>query len=59
MVRSKRRSLRTLRDYGIALLKRLDAMFAHSTHSLDEEGPEEMYGEGLFHNNHSSNYREW
>ena len=47
MVRSRRRSPRTLRDHGIALLKRVDVVFAHSTHRLDEEGLKEMYGEGL------------
>jgi hypothetical protein len=47
MVRSRRRSPRTLRDHGIALLKRLDVVFVHSTHSLDVEGLKEMYGEGL------------
>ncbi|EDR06577.1 uncharacterized protein LACBIDRAFT_328829 [Laccaria bicolor S238N-H82] len=47
MVRSRRRSPRTLRDNGIALLKRLDVVFVHSMHSLDEEGLKEMYGEGL------------
>ena len=47
MVRSRRRSLRTLRDYGIALLKRVDVVFVHSTHRLDDEGLKKMYGEGL------------
>jgi len=47
MVRSRRRSPDTLRDHGIALLKRLDVVFVHSTHSLDEEGLKEMYEEGL------------
>lgn len=47
MVRSRRRSPRTLRDHGIALLKRLDVVFVPRTHSLDVEGLKEMYGEGL------------
>ena len=47
MVRSRRRSPRSLRDHGIALLKRVDVVFVHSTHRLDEEGLKEMYGEGL------------
>ena len=47
MVRSRRRSPDTLRDHGIACLKRLDVVFFRSTHSLDEEGLKEIYGEGL------------
>jgi hypothetical protein len=47
MVRSRRRSPRMLRDHGIACLKQLDVVFFRSTHSLDEEGLKEIYGEGL------------
>lgn len=48
MVRSRRRSPRTLRDNGIALFKRLDVVFYWPQwHTSDEEELKEMYGEGL------------